>query len=215
MGCVISGYGQGPSSRGTCGHVTAWLMSRVTRMSRGRYIDHDYNHHISPASGCGCGWLRPTVAIFSLLFSPAVLCLYCKQLYFYIFFLCFGVIFYYFDPCKFWWLSNKFCSGKNHHQHHVYLQLNINADAHLHSRDWYYMQCFYGQGEGLWYEARPCCPVLSGGRALLCCKSINLPSLQFEVSCSSSRGGGCCEQSGGRLVPGPGGRGWVMTSCSI
>ena len=71
------------------------------------------------------------------------------------------------------------------------------------------------QGEGLWYEARPCCPVLSGGRALLCCKSINLPSLQFEVSCSSSRGGGCCEQSGGRLVPGPGGRGWVMTSCSI
>ena len=90
------------------------------------------SHLLAAAAG---GWLRPTVAIFSLLFSPAVLCLYCKPLYFYIFFLCFGVIFYYFDPCKFRWLSNKFCSGKNQHQHHVYLQLNINADAHLHSRD--------------------------------------------------------------------------------
>ena len=109
-------------SRG-CHEVAILIMIMITITT---------SHLLAAAAG---GWLRPTVAIFSLLFSPAVLCLYCKQLYFYIFFLCFGVIFYYFDPCKFRWLSNKFCSGKNHHQHHVYLRLNINADAHLHSRD--------------------------------------------------------------------------------
>ena len=69
----------------TCHEVGILIMIMITITT---------SHLLAAAAG---GWLRPTVAIFSLLFSPAVLCLYCKQLYFYIFFLCFGVIFYYFD----------------------------------------------------------------------------------------------------------------------
>ena len=88
---------------------------------------------------------------------------------------------------------NKPCGVGVHVDISTQRQEGVNADGHLHASDRQLDVFFYGKGEGLLYEARPCCPVLSGGRALLCCKSINLPSVQFEVSCSSSRGGGCCE----------------------
>ena len=86
---------------GLC-HLWLWSGPVITRHVRSRHsvthvtchedvtrsvlimITITTSHLLAAAAG---GWLRPTVAIFSLLFSPAVLCLYCKKLYFVLIFL--------------------------------------------------------------------------------------------------------------------------------
>ena len=105
---------------GLC-HLWLWSGPVITRHVRSRHsvthvtchedvtrsvlimITITTSHLLAAAAG---GWLRPTVAIFSLLFSPAVLCLYIANNYTFTFSFCVLVSFFIilthvsFDGCQ-------------------------------------------------------------------------------------------------------------------